>query len=334
MFLQNPRRRSVPKPSLNHSPFLRLSSGHNTVDENDNPSFDFRRYVLEKAESIDEALDAAVPLKEPLKIHEAMRYSLLEGGKRVRPVLCLAACELLGGHEATAMPAACAIEMIHTACLIHDDLPCMDDADLRRGKHANHKVFGEAIAVLAGDAFISLAFEHMTAATRGVDPERMICAVRELAKAIGTKGLVAGQVVDMSSGGLNPGEVGLEELEFIHVHKTAVLLEASAVLGAIMGGGSDEEIEKLRKFARHVGLMFQVVDDILDVTKSSEELGKNAGKDVASDKLTYPKLMGLEKSKEFADKLNAEALKQLRWFDSDKAAPLAALANYVASRQN
>ncbi|KAL1215499.1 Heterodimeric geranylgeranyl pyrophosphate synthase large subunit 1 [Cardamine amara subsp. amara] len=313
-----------------------VSSSVVTQETKSEPSsFDFMSYIIRKAESVNKALDASVPLREPLKIHEAMRYSLLAGGKRVRPVLCIAACELVGGEESTAMPAACAVEMIHTMSLIHDDLPCMDNDDLRRGKPTNHKVFGEDVAVLAGDALLSFAFEHLASATSSdVSPVRVVRAVGELAKAIGTEGLVAGQVVDISSEGLNLNDVGLEHLEYIHLHKTAALLEASAVLGAIVGGGSDDEIERLRKFARCIGLLFQVVDDILDVTKSSKELGKTAGKDLIADKLTYPKLMGLEKSREFAEKLNKEARDQLLGFDSDKVAPLLALANYIANRQN
>ncbi|KAG2323437.1 hypothetical protein Bca52824_016650 [Brassica carinata] len=302
-------------------------------EEAQNLSFDFMSYMIGKATSVNQALDSAVSLREPVKIHEAMRYSLLAGGKRVRPVLCIAACELVGGEESVALPAACAVEMIHTMSLIHDDLPCMDNDDLRRGKPTNHKVFGEDVAVLAGDALLSFAFEHL-ASTSGVAPARVVRAIGELAKAVGSEGLVAGQIVDISSEGMDSNDVGLELLEFIHVHKTAVLLEAATVLGAIVGGGSDEEIEKLRKFARCIGLMFQVVDDILDVTKSSEELGKTAGKDLIADKLTYPKLLGLEKSKEFAEKLMRDAQEQLQGFDSKKVAPLLALANYIAKRQN
>ncbi|TKY70485.1 Geranylgeranyl pyrophosphate synthase [Spatholobus suberectus] len=254
------------------------------------------------------------------------------GGKRVRPVLCIAACELVGGSEATAIPAACAVEMIHTMSLIHDDLPCMDNDDLRRGKPTNHKVFGEDVAVLAGDSLLAFAFEHVAASTKGVSPPRVVRAIGELAKSIGTEGLVAGQVVDIDSGGLS--DVGLERLEFIHLHKTAALLEAAVVLGAIVGGGSDEEVERLRKFARCIGLLFQVVDDILDVTRSSEELGKTAGKDLVADKVTYPKLLGIHKSKEFADNLIHDAKEQLSGFDPRKAAPLFALTNYIAYRQN
>nr|VDC73696.1 unnamed protein product [Brassica rapa] len=345
---KTPRSRSPPfitlKP-ITLTPKRSVSSSSHTVSsslvtkEDNNlkstSSFDFMSYILRKADSVNRALDSAVPLREPLKIHEAMRYSLLAGGKRVRPVLCIAACELVGGEESLAMPAACAVEMIHTMSLIHDDLPCMDNDDLRRGKPTNHKVYGEDVAVLAGDALLSFAFEHLASATSSdVSPARVVRAVGELAKAIGTEGLVAGQVADISSEGLDLNDVGLDHLEFIHLHKTAALLEASAVLGGIVGGGSDEEIERLRKFARCIGLLFQVVDDILDVTKSSQELGKTAGKDLIADKLTYPKLMGLEKSREFAEKLNREARDQLLGFDSDKVAPLLALANYIANRQN
>jgi len=191
------------------------------------------------------------------------------------------------------------------------------------------------MAVLAGDALLALAFEHMTVVSSGlVAPERMIRSVTELAKAIGTKGLVAGQVSDLCSQGLNPYDVGLERLEFIHLHKTAALLEAAAVLGAIIGGGTEEEIQKLRKYGRCIGLLFQVVDDIIDVTESTEELGKTAGKDVMARKLTYPRLIGLERSREVAEKLRREAAEQLLGFDSNKVAPLVALASYIACRHN
>jgi len=294
--------------------------------------FDFNSYIYQKANIVNQALDDAVQIKEPLKIHESMRYSLLAGGKRIRPILCIAACELFGGDESTAMAAACAVEMIHTMSLIHDDLPCMDNDDLRRGKPTNHKVFGENVAVLAGDALLALAFEHIAKSTTGVSPLKIVRVVNELAKAIGSEGLVGGQVVDIDFTGV--ADVGLERLEYIHIHKTAVLLESSVVMGAILGGGGDEDIEKLRKFARCIGLLFQVVDDILDVTKSSEELGKTAGKDLMTDKTTYPKLMGLEKAREFAQKLNKEAKEQLSGFDPEKAAPLVSLANFIAYRQN
>lgn len=302
------------------------------VEEDEKPVFNFNDYMLHKANRVNQALDAAIPVREPQKIYDAMRYSLLAGGKRVRPILCIAACELVGGQEDMAMPAACALEMVHTMSLIHDDLPSMDNDDLRRGKPTNHKVFGEDVAVLAGDALLSFSFEHIAVSTVGVPPARVVRAIAELAKSIGAEGVAAGQVVDTDSEGLS--DVGLDRLEYIHLHKTAALLEGAVVSGAIMGGGSDEEIEKLRKFARDIGLLFQVVDDILDVTKSSEELGKTAGKDLVADKVTYPKLLGIEKSREFAEKLNKDAQAQLSGFDPEKAAPLIALANYIAYRQS
>ena len=303
--------------------------------------FDFNSYMGERAVAVNSALDAAVPAGEPpAALHDAMRYALLAGGKRVRPALCLAACVVSGGREAWAMAPAAAVEMVHTMSLVHDDLPCMDDDDLRRGKATCHVVYGEPIAVLAGDALLALAFEHMASLDSyppDVDPAkhtaRVVRAIGELARCIGSEGLVAGQVVDLEMTG-STETVPLDRLEYIHLHKTAALLEASVVIGAIIGGGSEEQIERLRKYARSIGLLFQVVDDILDVTKSSEELGKTAGKDLASDKTTYPKLLGLEKSREFAEKLLSDAKEQLADFDKEKAAPLLYLANYIAYRQN
>ncbi|KAF5447076.1 hypothetical protein F2P56_032655 [Juglans regia] len=295
-------------------------------------SFNFKIYVAQKANTINRALDAAVPLKDPMEIHNAMRYSLLAGGKRICPLVCIAACELVGGTEPMAMPAACSVEMIHTMSLIHDDLPCMDNDDLRRGQPTSHKVFGEAVAVLAGDALLALAFEHIASSTVGVPSARIVGGIGQLARFIGADGVVGGQVADLTSKGQS--EVRFEHLEFIHLRKTAAMLEGTAVLGAVLGGGSDEEVEKLRTFARYTGLLFQVVDDILDVTKSSEELGKTAGKDLVDDKVTYPKLMGIDKSREFAEKLKEDAQEQLSGFDPDKAAPLVALADFIAHRSN
>lgn len=272
---------------------------------------------------MNKSLEEAVPLQHPLKIHEAMRYSLLAGGKRVRPILCIASCELVGGDESLTLPISCAIEMIHTTSLIHDD-------ELRRGKPTNHKAFGEETAVLAGDALLSLAFQHIAAKTAKVSSDRVIQAIAELGSAVGSEGLVAGQVVDLCCEGK---QVSLSDLEYIHVHKTAKLLEASAVCGVIMGGGNVIEKERVRNYARCIGLLFQVVDDILDVTKSSEELEKTAGKDLASGKATYPKLMGIDKAKKFARKLANQAVQELAYFDPIRAAPLYYLADYIANRQ-
>ncbi|KAD5960215.1 hypothetical protein E3N88_11687 [Mikania micrantha] len=332
-----PAKCSKPNFKIHHRPIISaaIAKEQQIVGENEiqKSGFNFKKYMTEKANSVNKALDEAISIRDPPTIHEAMRYSLLAGGKRVRPILCIAACELVGGNESIAMPAACAVEMIHTMSLIHDDLPCMDNDDFRRGKPTNHKVYGEDVAVLAGDSLLAFAFEYISGFTVGTSPARVLAAIGELAKSIGTEGLVAGQVVDMVSTGVK--DIGLDRLEFIHIHKTAALLEASVVLGAILGGGNETQVEKLRKFARCIGLLFQVVDDILDVTKSSEELGKTAGKDLAVDKMTYPKLLGLEKSRQFAEELLAEAKQQLEEFQSLMAvAPLVALAEYIAHRQN
>lgn len=296
------------------------------------PSFDFKAYMGSRAQLIDAALDASVPVAYPEVITEAMRYSLLAGGKRVRPALCLAACELVGGAVDTAMPTACALEMIHTMSLIHDDLPSMDNDDFRRGKPTNHKVYGEEIAILAGDALLSLSFEYVARETRGVAPEAVLRVIVELGKAVGSEGLVAGQVVDIKSEGAT--NVGVDTLRFIHHHKTAALLEAAVVCGAILGGAGEPEIARLRQYSRDIGLAFQVVDDILDVTATTEELGKTAGKDLAVAKTTYPSLVGLERSREIADELIEGAKAQLADWPVAKAAPLLALAEYIRSRKN
>ncbi|KAG8384062.1 hypothetical protein BUALT_Bualt04G0078900 [Buddleja alternifolia] len=318
-----------------HSPYS-SSPRHQETHEKGKPQqnqFDFKAYMLEKIKIVNHALDAALPLTNPIKIHESMRYSLLSGGKRICPIVCIAACELVGGDESAAMPSACALEMIHAMSLMHDDLPCMDNDDLRRGKPSNHVVFGENAAVLAGYALLARAFEHIATATDGVAPAKVLRVIGELARLIGPEGVVAGQVADLKCGGRGGLDIGLEELEYIHLHKTAASLEASAVAGAILGGACEEEIERLRKYSRCAGLMFQVVDDVLDVTKSSEELGKTCGKDLMGNKMTFPKLIGVERSREYANKLNVEAQEQLIGFDPDKAAPLMALANYIAQRQ-
>jgi geranylgeranyl diphosphate synthase type II len=299
----------------------------------DEDPFSLELYMASKAVTVNEALDRALPLGQPERLHESMRYSLLAGGKRVRPMLALAACELVGGDEAAATPVACAVEMVHTMSLIHDDLPCMDDDDLRRGCPTNHVAFGVSTALLAGDALLALSFEHVArgCAEHGVPADRALRAVAELANAVGAGGLAAGQVVDIASEG---ADVGLATLEYIHVHKTARLLEAAAVCGAIVGGGAEEEIEGIRRYARYVGLLFQVVDDVLDVTRTSEQLGKTAGKDLATDKATYPKLMGVDGARAYAAELVARAEAELDRFDRARTQPLRHLARFVAYRQH
>ncbi|XAR69417.1 Geranylgeranyl diphosphate synthase [Bertholletia excelsa] len=317
--------------TISSSPSLCERKQYNGKDKS---NFDLKSYMLHKANYLNQALDQILPVREPQTILlDSMRYSLLSGGKRICPITCFAACDLVGGEEPTALPVACALEMACTTVLIYDDLPCMDDAQIRRGKTTNHLVFGQNVTVLAGGALLTLAFEHLaTMATKGVPSDRIVRVIEELAKSIGAGGMAAGQLLDLMCEGKS--DVGLEQLQFIHLHKTAALLEASAVSGGIVGGGSDEEVEKLRMFARSAGLMYQVVDDILDVTKSSKELGKTTGRDLTADKATYPKLVGVEKSIEIAEKLNREAKDQLAGFDAEKAAPLLALADFMLQRQN
>ncbi|GAX80153.1 hypothetical protein CEUSTIGMA_g7591.t1 [Chlamydomonas eustigma] len=293
--------------------------------------FDFESYMVERAKLVNKALDQAVPLVYPETLTEAMRYSLLAGGKRVRPALCLAACDLVGGNLESAMPAAIAMEMVHTMSLIHDDLPAMDNDDFRRGRPTNHKVYGEDVAILAGDALLTFSFEHIAKSTKEVPAERVLRVIVELGRAVGAEGLTAGQVVDIKS---ENQEVGLDVLQYIHHHKTAALLEAAVVCGAIVGGADEATVEKLRKYALNIGLAFQVVDDILDVTQTTEQLGKTAAKDLAVNKTTYPKLLGIEKSREIADDLIKEAIQQLDGFESSRAAPLIALAKFIGYRQN
>jgi geranylgeranyl diphosphate synthase type II len=285
------------------------------------------------AQEVNAALDAAVPADYPETLTEAMRYSLLAGGKRVRPALCLAACALVGGDSRAAMPSACAVEIVHTMSLIHDDLPSMDNDDFRRGRPTNHKVYGEDVAILAGDALLTYAFELIARDTPRdlVSSDRALRIVVELARASGAAGLVGGQVVDIQS---ENKEVGLDVLRYIHEHKTAALLEAAVVCGALAGGADDATVEKLRRYALNIGLAFQIVDDILDVTQSTEVLGKTAAKDLASNKTTYPKLLGLDASKQEAERLIDEAIAQLGGFDAQRAAPLVALAKYIGYRQN
>ena len=291
-------------------------------------SFDFKAYLAKAKAKVEEALDQSLRPERPESLREAMRYSLLAGGKRLRPILCLAACELAGGDAAQAMPTAVALEMIHTMSLIHDDLPAMDDDDLRRGRPTCHKVYGEAVAILAGDALLTRAFEMVALRSPGIQPERLLKVVGELSLVAGAPGLVGGQVVDLESEGQ---DVDLETLEYIHLHKTGALLSACVITGAMIGGADDALIKALRTYARGIGLAFQIIDDILDITASSEVLGKTAGKDLVADKTTYPKLLGLEESRKRAADLVREAKEILNpW--ADKAQPLLALADYITSR--
>jgi geranylgeranyl diphosphate synthase, type II len=258
---------------------------------------------------VDRALDRWLPSEKarPVTLHRAMRYGIFAGGKRLRPILCLAAAEACGGTPGPALPAACAVECIHTYSLIHDDLPCMDDDDLRRGRPTTHKVFGEAVAVLAGDALMTIAFEIL-AQTKATKRYGLQDFFLELATSAGSSLLVGGQVADMEA---ENRAATPKELLFIHRGKTAAMIAASLRLGAMSANATPAQVKALGKFGEHLGLAFQIVDDILDITQSSEELGKSAGKDAASGKATYPSVFGLEKSRREATRLTKTALKDL-----------------------
>ncbi|WP_404790845.1 geranylgeranyl diphosphate synthase CrtE [Altericista sp. CCNU0014] len=293
--------------------------------------FDLRDYLNQRQELVESALDASIEVVYPEKIYEAMRYSLLAGGKRLRPILCLATCELAGGTLEMAVPTACALEMIHTMSLIHDDLPAMDNDDYRRGKLTNHKVFGEDIAILAGDGLLAYAFEYLAIHTRNVAPDRLLKVVARLGNAVAATGLVGGQVVDLDSEGAS--DISLATLNFIHTHKTGALLEASVVSGAELASADSDTLEKLTQYARNIGLAFQIVDDVLDITATCEELGKTAGKDLQAQKATYPSLWGIEESKRQAQQLVQGAKAALATF-GDRALPLIAIADYITERKS
>lgn len=294
--------------------------------------FNLLAYLKERQKLCHTALDQAIPIAYPEKIYEAMRYSLLAGGKRVRPILCLATCEMTGGTVDMAMPTACAVEMIHTMSLIHDDLPAMDNDDYRRGKLTNHKLYGEDVAILAGDGLLALAFEFVATQTpQEVTRDRVLQVIARLGRALGAAGLVGGQVVDLESEGKL--DTSLETLNFIHNHKTAALLEASVVCGGILTGASSQDVQRLSRYSQNIGLAFQIVDDILDITATQEQLGKTAGKDLKAQKVTYPSLWGLEESRSKAQQLIEAACAELEPF-GELAQPLKAIAHYIISRNH
>jgi geranylgeranyl diphosphate synthase, type II len=292
---------------------------------------DFSRYWSARQKQVDAAMDRLLPSAKtrPKTIHEAMRYSIFAGGKRLRPVICLAATEVLGGKIEAALPLACAVECIHTYSLIHDDLPSMDNDDFRRGKPTSHKVYGEGIAVLAGDALLTVAFE-MVAGAKASKRYPTAALVHELAYASGSQALVAGQVADLEGEGK---KLKLSDLQYIHLNKTAALITSSIRLGAMSANATPKQLAGLTEFGRSLGLAFQVIDDILDCTQTTEKLGKSAGKDIAAQKATYPALLGLEKAKKEADRLTARARAALKPFGK-AASPLTAIADYLLAREN
>lgn len=299
------------------------------VGPDDSATFDLEAYLSRRQQLINRALDRFVPAErvKPPTIHQAMRYSLFAGGKRMRPILCLAAAEACGGVEEAALPLACAVELIHTYSLIHDDLPAMDNDDFRRGKPTNHKVFGEAIAILAGDALLTQAFE-VAAQWPGTSRYPVQQAILELARAAGSKHLIAGQVADLEAQGRR---LSVPQLRFIHERKTSALLCCAVRLGGMSANATPAQLAALTAFGRSVGLAFQIIDDILDVTQTTEQLGKTAGKDVAAQKATYPAVVGLEKSRLIARRLTDRAFAALRVFKG-RAQALQALARFLLHR--
>ncbi|HTX22269.1 MAG TPA: farnesyl diphosphate synthase [Candidatus Aquilonibacter sp.] len=294
-----------------------------------NQTFDLQQFLTARTDIVNRALDRFLPSEKtrPATIHKAMRYSLFAGGKRMRPALCLAAAQACGGSEKDALPLACAVECVHTYSLIHDDLPAMDNDDFRRGKPTNHKVFGDGIAVLAGDALLTQAFEIAAQCKKfSRYPHEKI--ILEIAKTAGSLQLIAGQVADLEGEGRKISET---ELKFIHERKTSALLCCSVRLGGMSANCAPAQLRALTDFGYHVGLAFQVIDDILDVTQTSEQLGKTAGKDAAVQKATYPAIVGLEKSRKVATQLTDKAFAALKIFKG-RAAALKAMAEFLLKR--
>lgn len=290
--------------------------------------------INEKVALVNDTLDKLLPGEndQPALIHQAMRYSMSAGGKRLRPVLVLASAEAAGGSQNLALPVACAIEMIHTYSLIHDDLPAMDNDDYRRGKLTNHKVFGESMAILAGDALLTLAFDLLSEAEfiGSIPSDQIVRVISEISKASGSKGMIGGQVVDILS---ENKIVDSNTMKYIHAHKTGALFRASIRTGAIIGGATEGQLNSLTDYAENLGIAFQITDDILDVEGETAKLGKTVGSDQRKNKSTYPSIFGLEESKDLAKKAVNDAISAIRNFD-EQADTLRYLASYLLNREN
>jgi geranylgeranyl diphosphate synthase, type II len=295
--------------------------------------FDLKRYLADRKETVDAALNKYFPVPAGLekKVLEAARYSLFAGGKRLRPILCLAAAEVIGGPCPEVMPVACALEMIHTYSLIHDDLPAMDNDDFRRGQPTNHKVFGEAVAILSGDALLTEAFDCIAGlqVCNRFPLDKILDVIRIVVKASGYRGMIAGQMIDLEC---ETRSVDLATVEYMHIHKTGAILAASLEVGAILAGGTTEQVTALKRYGHHFGLAFQITDDVLDVEGDADLMGKKPGSDVAKNKKTYTALLGLVQSKQAAREHVDEAVAALGMFDS-RAEPLRALARYLLVRK-
>ncbi len=289
-------------------------------------------YLKERMQLVDSALDRYLPDGEtlPAILHDAMRYSIFAGGKRIRPILMLAACEAVGGEVNNVLPAACAIEMIHSYSLIHDDLPAMDDDDFRRGNPTNHKVYGEATAILAGDGLLTEAFILLSnrSVWGDISTATYLEVIHILAKSSGSRGMVGGQVVDME---MEEKPIDLPTLEYIHTHKTGALILAAIEIGALLGGASAEQRQALCRYGEAAGLAFQVADDILDIVADQSQLGKDVGSDQQRGKATYPALLGLAGARQRASELREVALSSLDSF-GDSARPLREIASFIVDR--
>jgi len=296
---------------------------------------DLNQYFNERCELVDSRLKMAMPAENelPYSLHKAMRYSTFAGGKRIRPILLLAACEAVGGELPAALPAACAMEMIHTYSLIHDDLPAMDNDDFRRGNPTSHKVFGEAVAILAGDALLTQAFILLSSPffASSVPSERILSVINEIASAAGSRGMVGGQIVDMESEWKK--DLDLPTVQFIHIHKTGALIKASVKIGAILGGADERQLTSLIRYGEAIGLAYQISDDILDIEGTTAAIGKDAGSDQARGKATYPAVIGIHESRLRAAELLDIALEAIADFD-EKSEPLRALARYIVTRKS
>lgn len=291
---------------------------------------DHQRRFEEDQALIESSLKACFEDREAMSsLYDAMEYSLLAGGKRIRPILTLEVCRMCGGDEKFALPFACAVEMIHTYSLIHDDLPCMDDDDLRRGKPTNHKVYGEATAVLAGDGLLTAAFETALEESAGLPPERIVAAAGCLAHAAGARGMVGGQALDMAAEGRSVGRWDVEHLQKL---KTGALLSAAAEMGSIVAGGGELEREAVRRYAQRLGLAFQIRDDMLDVEGDQATLGKPVGSDQANEKTTFVTLLGMDECRTMVKKLTEEAVAALAGFSNPGF--LSWLAEELAGREN
>jgi geranylgeranyl diphosphate synthase type II len=295
---------------------------------------DVKAYLTQKREIVDKALEALVPKAKsyPPRVFEAMRYSLFAGGKRVRPILAIASAEALGAKTSGLLPVAGTLELIHTYSLIHDDLPAMDDDDFRRGRPTCHKVYGEAMAILAGDGLLNMAFEALSdpRRLRAIPPGRLVAIMREISLASGVFGMIGGQVVDMESEGK---EVDFPTLEYIHTRKTGALIRASVRVGALYAKASEKRLKALTRYGEMVGLAFQIADDILDIVGTQEEIGKDVGSDLKKGKKTFPSFYGLEESRRRANEVAGHAVAALKDFDR-KADPLRELATYIVTRVN